>query len=113
LRRHRIGARRLQAAADDKKEGGVAGVAVLVFAQHVVLAGAVKTEESEKRVEELVKRERAHPFAEERAGGGRRGQPGRATLRWKAEINAGPDGGERCPFGSKHALRAAISSALV
>jgi len=34
-----------------------AGVAVLVFAQHVVLAGAVKSEAVKKRVEEIVKRD--------------------------------------------------------
>ena len=41
---------------EDKKSEW-AGVAVLVFAQHVVLAGAVKTAEVKKRVEELVKRD--------------------------------------------------------
>jgi osmotically-inducible protein OsmY len=41
---------------DDKKSEW-AGVAVLVFAQHVVLAGAVKTGEVKKRVEEVVKRD--------------------------------------------------------
>ena len=35
------------------------GVTVLVFAQHVVLAGAVKTEAVKKRVEEVVRRDRA------------------------------------------------------
>lgn len=39
---------------DDKKSEW-AGVAVLVFAQHVVLAGAVKTVEVKKRVEEVVR----------------------------------------------------------
>jgi len=39
----------------DDKKAEWAGVAVLVFAQHVVLAGAVKTEAVKKRVEELVK----------------------------------------------------------
>jgi len=41
---------------EDKKSEW-AGVAVLVFAQHVVLAGAVKTAEVRKRVEEIVKRD--------------------------------------------------------
>ena len=42
--------------ADKKAEW--AGVTVLVFAQHVVLAGAVKTAEVKKRVEELVKQDK-------------------------------------------------------
>jgi len=42
---------------DDKKSEW-AGVTVLVFAQHVVLAGAVKTEAVKKRVEEVVKADR-------------------------------------------------------
>ena len=42
----------------DDKQAEWAGVAVLVFAQHVVLAGAVKTEAVKKRVEELVRREK-------------------------------------------------------
>lgn len=41
---------------DDKKSEW-AGVTVLVFAQHVVLAGAVKSAEVKKRVEEIVKRD--------------------------------------------------------
>jgi osmotically-inducible protein OsmY len=42
----------------DDKKAEWAGVAVLVFAQHVVLAGAVKTAEVKKRVEELVKQDK-------------------------------------------------------
>jgi len=42
----------------EDKSAEWAGVAVLVFAQHVVLAGAVKTEAVKKRVEELVRREK-------------------------------------------------------
>jgi osmotically-inducible protein OsmY len=42
----------------DDKKAEWAGVTVLVFAQHVVLAGAVKTAEVKKRVEELVKRDK-------------------------------------------------------
>jgi osmotically-inducible protein OsmY len=42
---------------DDKKSEW-AGVSVLVFAQHVVLAGAVKTEEVKKRVEDVVRRDK-------------------------------------------------------
>ncbi|MEO8145029.1 MAG: BON domain-containing protein [Betaproteobacteria bacterium] len=41
---------------DDKKSEW-AGVTVLVFAHHVVLAGAVKTDAVKKRVEEIVKRD--------------------------------------------------------
>ena len=43
----------------DDKKAEWAGVAVLVFAQHVVLAGAVKTEAVKKRVEELVKQDQS------------------------------------------------------
>ena len=39
----------------DDKTAEWSGVTVMVFAQHVVLAGAVKTAEVKKRVEELVK----------------------------------------------------------
>jgi len=41
---------------EDKKSEW-AGVTVMVFAQHVVLAGAVKSGEVKKRVEEIVKRD--------------------------------------------------------
>ena len=41
---------------DDKKAEWT-GVTLLVFAQHVVLAGAVKTAEVKKRVEEVVRRD--------------------------------------------------------
>lgn len=41
----------------DDKQAEWAGVAVLVFAQHVVLAGAVKTEEVKRRVEALVRKD--------------------------------------------------------
>lgn len=47
-----IGAGASKRLLDDKKAEW-AGVAVLVFAQHVVLAGAVKSEAVKKRVEEL------------------------------------------------------------
>lgn len=43
---------------DDKKSEW-AGVTVLVFAQHVVLAGAVKTEAVKKRVEEVVRQDKS------------------------------------------------------
>jgi len=43
---------------DDKKSEW-SGVTVLVFAQHVVLAGAVKTAEVKKRVEEVVRRDKS------------------------------------------------------
>ena len=51
-----IGAGASKRLLDDKKSEW-AGVAVLVFAQHAVLAGAVKTEAVKKRVEEIVKRD--------------------------------------------------------
>jgi osmotically-inducible protein OsmY len=41
----------------DDKKAEWAGVTLLVFAQHVVLAGSVKTAEAKKRVEEVVKRD--------------------------------------------------------
>ena len=41
----------------DDKKAEWSGVTVLVFAQHVVLAGAVKTAEVKKRVEELVRKD--------------------------------------------------------
>ena len=43
---------------DDKKSEW-AGVTVMVFAQHVVLAGAVKSDDVRKRVEEVVKRDKS------------------------------------------------------
>jgi osmotically-inducible protein OsmY len=42
----------------DDKKAEWAGVTVLVFAQHVVLAGAVKSADVKKRVEELVKQDK-------------------------------------------------------
>ena len=42
----------------DDKKAEWAGVTVLIFAQHVVLAGAVKTDAVKKRVEELVKQDK-------------------------------------------------------
>lgn len=50
---------------DDKKSEW-SGVTVLVFARHVVLAGAVKSAEVKKRVEEVVRRDtRIRSFANE------------------------------------------------
>ena len=43
----------------DDKKAEWSGVSVLVFAQHVVLAGAVKTGEVKKRVEEVVRRDKS------------------------------------------------------
>lgn len=51
-----IGAGASKRLLDDKKSEW-AGVTVMVFAQHVVLAGAVKTAEVRKRVEEVVRRD--------------------------------------------------------
>lgn len=42
----------------DDKQSEWTGVTVLVFAQHVVLAGAVKSAEIRKRVEEVVRRDK-------------------------------------------------------
>jgi osmotically-inducible protein OsmY len=42
----------------DDKKAEWAGVTLLVFAQHVVLAGAVKTDAVKKRVEELVRQDK-------------------------------------------------------
>jgi osmotically-inducible protein OsmY len=49
-----IGAGASKRLLDDKKSEW-AGVSVLVFAQHVVIAGAVKTAEVKKRVEDIVR----------------------------------------------------------
>ena len=43
----------------DDKTSEWSGVTVLVFAQHVVLAGAVKTTEVKKRVEDVVRRDKS------------------------------------------------------
>ena len=51
-----IGAGASKRLLDDKKSEW-AGVTVLVFAQHVVIAGAVKSGDVKKRVEEVVKRD--------------------------------------------------------
>jgi len=42
----------------DDKKAEWAGVSLLVFAQHVVIAGAVKSADVKKRVEELVKQDK-------------------------------------------------------
>jgi len=42
----------------DDKKAEWAGVTVMVFAQHVVIAGAVKSADTRKRVEELVKQDK-------------------------------------------------------
>ncbi len=52
-----IGAGASKRLLDDKKAEW-AGVSVLVFAQHVVLAGAVKSDDVKKRVEEVVRRDK-------------------------------------------------------
>jgi osmotically-inducible protein OsmY len=81
-----IGAGASKRLLDDKKAEW-AGVAVLVFAQHVVLAGAVKTEDVKKRVEELVKKDaRIRSLKNELQVGGA-GSLARDTA-LEAEINA-------------------------
>jgi osmotically-inducible protein OsmY len=52
-----IGAGAAKRLLDDKKAEW-ASVSVLVFAQHVVLAGAVKSEDVKKRVEQVVRQDR-------------------------------------------------------
>jgi osmotically-inducible protein OsmY len=85
-----IGAGASKRLLDDKKAEW-AGVAVLVFAQHVVLAGAVKTGDVKKRVEELVKKDaRIRSLKNELQVGGTGSSAG-GTARdtaLEAEINA-------------------------
>lgn len=63
------------------------GVSVLVFAQHVVLAGAVKTDAVKKRVEELVRRDKSIRSLKNELRTGTVGQLVKDTAR-EAEINA-------------------------
>ena len=71
---------------DDRKSEW-AGVTLLVFAQHAVLAGAVKTAEVKKRVEDIVKRDaRIHSLKNELLVGDS-GSLARDTA-LEAEINA-------------------------
>ena len=71
---------------DDRKSEW-AGVAVLVFAQHVVLAGAVRTEEVRKRVEEVVRRDKSIRSLKNELLVGDAGSLARDTA-LEAEINA-------------------------
>ena len=71
---------------DDKKSEWT-GVAVLVFAQHVVLAGAVKTDAVKKRVEELVKQDKRIRSLKNELQVGDVGSLARDTA-LEAEINA-------------------------
>src|SRR6185369_3737002 len=71
----------------DDKKAEWAGVTVLVFAQHVVLAGAVKTDAVKKRVEELVKRDKRIRSLKNELQVGDVGSLARDTA-LEAEINA-------------------------
>jgi osmotically-inducible protein OsmY len=71
---------------DDKKSEW-AGVTVLVFAQHVVLAGAVKTADTKKRVEEVVRRDKSIRSVANELLVGNVGSLARDTA-LEAEINA-------------------------
>ena len=72
----------------DDKKAEWAGVTVLVFAQHVVLAGAVKTAEVKKRVEELVKQDKRIRSLKNELQVGDAGSLARDTA-LEAEINVG------------------------
>jgi osmotically-inducible protein OsmY len=71
----------------EDKQAEWAGVAVLVFAQHVVLAGAVKTEDVKKRVEALVKIDKRIRSLKNELVAGASGSFARDTA-LEAEINA-------------------------
>jgi osmotically-inducible protein OsmY len=76
----------------DDKKAEWAGVTVLVFAQHVVLAGAVKTAEVKKRVEELVKQDKRIRSLKNELQVGDAGSHVKETARdtaLEAEINVG------------------------
>ena len=69
------------------KKSEWAGVSVLVFAQHVVLAGAVKTAEVRKRVEEVVRQDKSIRSLQNELLVGDTGSLARDTA-LEAEINA-------------------------
>lgn len=71
----------------DDKQSEWAGVSVLVFARHVVLAGAVKSAEVKKRVEEVVRRDKAIKSLKNELLVGDVGSLARDTA-LEAEINA-------------------------
>ena len=81
-----IGAGASKRLLDDKKAEW-AGVTVLIFAQHVVLAGAVKTDAVKKRVEELVKQDKRIRSFKNELQVGDVGSLARDTAQ-EAEINA-------------------------
>jgi osmotically-inducible protein OsmY len=72
----------------DDKKAEWAGVTALVFAQHVVLAGAVKTDAVKKRVEDLVKQDKRIRSLKNELLVGNVGSLARDTA-LEAEINAG------------------------
>ena len=81
-----IGAGASKRLLEDKKSEW-AGVSVLVFAQHVVLAGAVKSAEVKKRVEEVVRRDKSIKSLKNELLVGDLGSLARDTA-LEAEINA-------------------------
>jgi osmotically-inducible protein OsmY len=72
----------------DDKKAEWAGVSLLVFAQHVVIAGAVKSADVKKRVEELVKQDKRIRSLKNELQLGDVGSLARDTA-LEAEINAG------------------------
>jgi len=82
-----IGAGASKRLLDDKKAEW-AGVTVMVFAQHVVIAGAVKSAEVKKRVEELVKQDKRIRSLKNELLVGNVASMARDTA-LEAEINAG------------------------
>jgi hyperosmotically inducible periplasmic protein len=82
-----IGAGASKRLLDDKKSEW-AGVTVMVFAQHVVIAGAVKSAEVKKRVEELVKQDKRIRSLQNELLVGNVASLARDTA-LEAEINAG------------------------
>ena len=71
----------------DDKKAEWAGVSVLVFAQHVVLAGAVKSADVKKRVEEVVRLDKSIRSLKNELRVGDVGSLARDTV-LEAEINA-------------------------
>lgn len=71
----------------DDERSEWAGLTVLVFAQHVVIAGAVKSKDAKKRVDEVVRRDKSIRSLKNELLVGDLGSPVRDTA-LEAEINA-------------------------
>jgi osmotically-inducible protein OsmY len=71
----------------DEQRSEWAGVTVLVFAQHVVIAGAVKSKEAKQRVEAVVRKDKSIRSLKNELLVGDVGSPVRDTA-LEAEINA-------------------------